>query len=780
MMANTRLPDRKLAGLGVSAAFLGLALLQTSSLASPHRPPHKPAPSSATFAGDVRPMVVKYCEPCHSGKSPPAGLDLSAFRSADTFVNASDKWQRVASRLSRGEMPPSGSPKPSDAVRARVCNYIQDALNAQCKLAGPGRVTIRRLNREEYNNTIRDLIGLDLRPADDFPSDDVGYGFDNIGDVLSISPLLMEKYMSAAEKVARAAIIVPGIRTRHFDAADFSDAHNVSLTEDGGRLFFSEATITKSFTLPAGGRYRLRTLAAGDLAGSDLPKMLVTVDGQPLAKFEVGSRRPIKAIYEAPVSLDPGKHKLGVAFTNDYYNPKDPPGRQDRNLYFKYVELTGPLDTTVPLTKAHLRIIPSQPTKETAQRDARLFLQRFATRGYRRPVRDDELERLVQVFNTAYKTTGSFEAGMQLGVEAVLVSPEFLFRVELDPKTATGKVRDLNDYELASRLSYFLWSSMPDDQLFELAAEGKLHRPDLLHAQIDRMIHDPKASALADNFAGQWLQLRKLSIVEPNRQQFPGVDDALKQDMATETKMFFQAVLQENLPITNFIDSNFTFLNERLAKHYGIDGVGGSEFQRVGVEEPRGGVLSQASVLLVTSNPTRTSPTKRGKWVLEQILGTPPPPPPPGVGVISDEKHRISGQTLRQLMEEHRKNPMCAACHAKMDPIGFGLENFDAVGRWRTKDGSFDLDTTGTLPDGRSFKGPQELKKILLANKDEFVRALSEKLLTYSLGRGLDTADKCALDGIVKQTASHGYRFEALIDSVVDSDPFKKRKGDGS
>ena len=300
---------------------------------------------------------------------------------------------------------------------------------------------------------------------------------------------------------------------------------------------------------------------------------------------------------------------------------------------------------------------------------------------------------------------------MQVAVEATLVSPQFLFRLELDPVAQTG-TRNLDDYELASCLSYFLWSSMPDATIFKLAAQKQLHKPEILEAQIDRMIQDPKADALANDFAGQWLELQKLAIVFPNPKQFPGVDDAMKRDMATETKMFFSDVLRNNLPITDFIDADFSYVNEKLAKLYGIPGVYGSTFQRVYVEEPRGGVITQASVLTVTSNPTRTSPTKRGKWVLEQILGTPPPPPPPGVGVIADEQHRITATTLRALMEEHRKNPTCAVCHAKMDPIGFGLDNFDAVGRLRTMDGAFPLDTQGTLPDGRTFSGPQELKKI--------------------------------------------------------------------
>jgi hypothetical protein len=754
---------------------LAVACLETSSIASQQHSPHKVVPS---FAGDVRPMVTKYCVTCHSGANAPAGLDLAKLSDPSSLTNNMDAWQKVVTRLNAGDMPPAGSPAPSPAVKKKVADYLQDALNAQCKLSDPGRVTLRRLNREEYDNTVRDLIGIDLRPADDFPSDDVGYGFDNIGDVLSMSPLLMEKYISAAEKIARAAIVVPGVHTRHYDATEFSDAAGASPTEDGGRLFLTNATINRVIDLPVGGRYRLRTLAAGDLAGPELPKMLITVDGQPAGTLEVRVQRPKTDTYEAPISIDSGKHVLGIGFTNDYYNTNNKPGDIDRNLWMKSVDLVGPLDTNPSLPETHLRIIPRHPGPNSIDSEARSDLSRFASRAYRHPVQPQELDLLCDVFQAAFKESHNFESAMRVGVEAVLVSPEFLFRLEMDPQGTPGKVRSLDDFELASRLSYFLWSSMPDDELSELASEGKLHRPAILNAQVMRMIRDPKATALADNFAGQWLELRKLAIVFPNPKQFPGVDNGMKKDMATETKMFFNDILQSNLPITDFIDSNFTFLNERLANLYGIPGVSGKEFQRVEVQEPRGGVLTQASVLTVTSNPTRTSPTKRGKWVLEQILGTPPPPPPPGVGVISDEQHRISGATLRQLMEEHRKNPSCAVCHSKMDPIGFGLDNFDAVGRWRTKDGNFDLDTTGVLPDGRSFKGPVDLKQILLADKPKFARSLAEKLLTYGLGRGLDATDRCALDGIVKRTEASGYKFDSLIVAVIDSDPFTKRKGD--
>jgi hypothetical protein len=755
-------------------AVLGVACFQSSG----HAAQHKPQVAPASFTADVKPIIAKYCLPCHSGAQATAGLDLSNYTTPDSVVNDSDRWSKVVDRLSKIQMPPKGLPQPSDVQRQRAVEWIQGALKVQCRLADPGRVTIRRLNRVEYDNTIRDLTGMNFKESEDFPSDDVGYGFDNIGDVLSVSPLLMEKYLTAAEHIAKKVVQLPENRTKHIELVGMSDSKGAEQHDDGYREFFSEGLATKSLDLPEGGSFKLRTLAYGDLAGPDLPKLVVSVDKKPVATFDVGAQQKNPTIYEAPVEIDPGKHTIGVAFVNDYYNTKDPVGKQDRNLYVRYVELEGPHDGKSTVTPAYRHLVPNPPTSpEEVLPDARKYIHNFANRAYRRPVTTEELDRLMKLFNAGYKG-GSFDAGMQLAMEGILVSPNFLFRVELDPKNNGAQVRPLNDYELASRLSYFLWSSTPDDELLDLAANGKLHQDAVLNQQVKRMLADPKAQALADNFAGQWLQLRKLAIIEPNPKQFPGIDDQMKGYMAKETKMFFDSILLENKPITDFIDCDYTYVNEPLAKLYGITGVTGDDFQKVTVQEPRGGVLTQASVLTVTSNPTRTSPTKRGKWVLEQILGTPPPPPPPGVGQINDEKKQISGATIRKLMEEHRKNPMCAACHAKMDPLGFGFENFDAVGRWRTKDGNFDVDTTGTLPTGESFQGATDLKKILLKNKPEFARALAEKLLTYGLGRGMESADKCSIDAIVKRAAGNDYRFESLLIAVIDSDPFRKRKGE--
>jgi hypothetical protein len=422
-----------------------------------------------------------------------------------------------------------------------------------------------------------------------------------------------------------------------------------------------------------------------------------------------------------------------------------------------------------------------RPADKTDPADcARAILRPFATRAFRRPATDNEIERLTRLVATAVKEGDSFERGIQVALEAVLVSPHFLFRIELDRDPLNPRaVRTINDYELATRLSYFLWSSMPDDELLKLAHDGTLRKEGNLAAQVHRMLKDPRASALVDNFAGQWLQLRNLQLANPDRKQFPGFDEELRKAMETETKLFFEAIIREDRSVLEFLDADFTFVNERLAKHYGIKGVKGEQFQKVALTNgERGGLLSQASILTVTSNPTRTSPVKRGKWILENLLNAPPPPPPPNVPELEEAKagKPLEG-TLRQRMEQHRTNPACAVCHTQMDAIGFGLENYDPVGAWRTKDGNADIDPSGTLPGDLTFKTPAELKAILKARDGEFRRCLAEKLLTYALGRGLEYYDKCTVDIIVKNVAASHDRFSALVLEIVNCDAFQKRRG---
>lgn len=599
-----------------------------------------PPPDKPDFAKDVAPLVHRYCGKCHGETKPKGGVALTAFADDASVLKKRAVWESVADNLRSGDMPPPGKPRPSAAELDKINAWL-DAVVFQLDCNGPrdpGRVTIHRLNRAEYNNTIRDLMGVDFQPADDFPQDDVGYGFDNIGDVLSLPPLLMEKYLAAAEKIVEKTFASPEARKRLF---------------------------------------------------------VVTTQNE---------------------------------------------------------------------------------------ESARQILERFAGRAYRRPVNREEMQRLLRFVEMAEKNRDGFETGIGLAVQAVLVSPHFLFRVEIDrrPDDPTA-VRTLTDYELASRLSYFLWSSMPDDELFELARKKSLREPEVLEKQVRRMLKDPRSRALVDNFAGQWLQLRTLKEFKPDPDLFPRFDDKLRSAMLKETELFFENVVREDRSILDFIDADYTFVNERLAKHYGLSGVKGEEFRRVSLTgTPRGGILTQAAVLSVTSNPTRTSPVKRGKWILENILGTPPPPPPPGVEELKDDKESVLSGSLRQRMEQHRANPNCATCHQRMDPLGFGFENFDAIGGWRTKEGKHAIDPSGTLPNGQSFKGPVELRAILKTRQQAFARCLAEKLLTYALGRGVERYDRCTLDDIVKSADKDNFKFSRLVIDIAKSDPFQKRRGKGS
>lgn len=752
-------------------------------------PAHKPR-RAAVAAGkaqpayekEVSPLVANFCVGCHSGTSPASGVLLTGFKTAADYRKSADLWSRVVDNVASRHMPPIGAPQPTPTERARLVSNVRALLKVDCGLPDPGRVTLRRLNREEYNNTIRDLLGVSIRPAADFPADDVGYGFDNIGDVLSISPILMEKYLNAAEKVTQAAILTPEslMKPARFAGTKLEGAG--SPREGGSRILASEGEAGIDYAFGEGGEYVLRATAYGQQAGPDPVKMAFRLDGGDVRKVDVKAVESEPGVYEAKVTVPAGMHHVGLAYLNDYYNAADPnPNNRDRNMVVTALEIAPAKPPALPseAPETHRRLFaPAAGTKDQAA--ARKILTAFAGRAFRRPATKDEIDRLARYVQEARAHDQSFERGVQLAMQATLVSPSFLFRIERDPNPKNPKaVHAVSDYEIASRLSYFLWSSMPDDALFALAAKGRLNDPNVLTAQALRMLKDPKAYALVQNFGEQWLTLRRLNDVRPDTDRFPDFNENLRASMRTETLLFFQEIMRDDRSVLDFIDGKFTYLNEALAKHYGVQGVSGDKFTRVVLADAnRGGVLTQASVLTVTSNPTRTSPVKRGKWVLEQMLGTPPPPPPPNVPQLPDDKREPLTGTLRQRMEQHRKNPACANCHAPMDPIGFGLENFDAVGAWRTRDGDMPVDASGTLPGGKNFNGPAELKAILRSKKDLFVRNLTEKLLTYALGRGLETYDRCHVDAIVKSVEKRDCRFSALVTAIVRSDPFRKRRGD--
>jgi mono/diheme cytochrome c family protein len=734
------------------------------------------------------PFLQKHCLHCHGEKTRRADLALHLYRDEASILKDRKTWESVLHVVRSGEMPPKKRPRPDAAEVAAFLGSVEATFARADRDArpDPGRVTVRRLNRSEYNNTIRDLIGVDFQPADDFPADDVGHGFDNIGDVLSVSPLLLERYLVAAESIAQQAIAVepPRPAVRHLEGRFLLPFLEPSRSRGiRWRPLSGTDTLRTTYRLTAEGDYVLRVRAYGTSPDAEPARLALLADGKELKSFDVKGTEKDSVVCEAPVAFTPGEHRLAVSLLNPTR------GDKPRSLFVRYLELVGPRDVWPP---SHRRLLACTPGLSQREQ-TREILTRFASRAYRRPATATEVERLVRLVDDAVARGEKWEAGIRFAVQAALVSPKFLFRFELDDRPDSPGPHPLDDYQLASRLSYFLWSSMPDDELFALAGRKALAAN--LDAQVRRMLGDPRAKALVDNFAMQWLQLGRLKLVAPDPKLFPSFNEKLRAAMLEETSLFVAAVFREDRSILDLIDADFTFLNEPLARHYGIvdtagtragekparpDGkpIYGDKFQRVHLSGGvRGGLLTQASVLTVTSNPTRTSPVKRGRWVLEQILGTPPPPPPPDVPELAEGARAVLSGSLRQRMEQHRTKPSCAICHARMDPIGFGFENFDAVGAFRARDGDFPIDPSATLPDGQSFKGPDELKAILKGKKELFARCLTEKMLTYALGRGLESYDRPAVDRIVAALARNEYKFSTLVTEIARSDPFRLRRG---
>ncbi len=768
-------------GIGALLIILGLQVEQAVT------PPVQAAPSEPTapqqdFAADVRPFFEQYCYDCHSGDSAEGELNFEAY--ADVAAIQADRrhWERVFDRLRIGAMPPADSEQPADEERQRVVDWLDHALfYVDCDLApDPGRVTIRRLNRVEYNNTVRDLLGVDFQPADDFPSDDVGYGFDNIGDVLSVPPLLIEKYLTAAEQIADAAILTED----EYRIAERVEGNQLRGREagngpNGARTLASQGAVRGEFTLPSAGEYLITAEVGADQAGDEKARFELRSGDEVLTVIEVqGGERPEP--YQHRFRSDAGERRISVAFINDYYNPDQ---GEDRNLHVRAISIEGPLDPPTELPAAHRQLIAVVPSESiTLEEAARANLRNLLDRAFRRPATDEEISQYAGFVAMAVERGESFERAMQIGVQAVLVSPHFLFRVETDKRGETADGRhSLNDYELASRLSYFLWSSMPDDELFHLAEQGTLRQDAVLEQQVRRMMADPKSFALIQNFGGQWLNLRRLATddVAPDPERFPDFDAQLREDIWQETELFFASIVRDDRPLTDLLTARYSFVNENLAELYGIEGVQGDEFRRVELTDGRrAGLLTHASILTLTSYPTRTSPVKRGQWVLENLLGDKPPDPPPLVPGLEETQKANPELSMREQLEIHRADPTCASCHKLMDDIGFGLENFDAIGRWRDQEGERPLDTTGTLPSGESFSGPIELIDILSGRKSEFAACMAEKLLTYALGRGLEYYDQCTIDQIVAESESADYRFSALLTAIVRSEPFRMQRAD--
>lgn len=941
-------------------AILAFGALMASGAFAAAAPP--------SYERDIVPLFEKYCYDCHGDGMHKADLALDEFKSVADVPRSRKQFEAVLRQVTRHEMPPSDAAFfPSEAERETIAQFIERELyQLDPAHPDPGHVVLRRLNRAEYNNAIRDLVGVDFAAAKDFPPDDSGYGFDNIGDVLSLPPLLMEKYLAAADRVLDEAIVTaplqsrvrrvpaslaligfnavgdrgdgwvqlisleeddvavelpisapgdylvrfqafatkvggalvgqgsekplefkedpgptriavavndafvrdfvvttdeskpevyearvgvaagtqrfravmrrkrhganelvmlngrlgvqqPGIvyvkwieiegplatATRRFVPEKLRGTGDGQFLSDGARVFAAQGDATAEFALPQEGDVILRAQAYAYQAGAEPVRMEFRVDGKTIRAFDVlapGEMKPLPKqrpfsptlllpqpeIYELRTRLPAGRHTSSAAFVNPFADPENEnPNLRERRLVLQHLEiadLSSP--AVVPPMPPPLANLFAQNQSVNEPTRARAIVGAFARRAWRRPIAVTDLDRLMQLYSVARDQGDGFAAAVKLALQAVLVSPRFLFvgeptSVPLE-KSHSGPVRTLpiSEIALASRLSFFLWSSVPDDELLSLAEKGRLRGQ--LDAQVKRMLASPKARALVDNFAGQWLQIRSLETMRPDAKHFPAFDAALRSAMQRETELFFEHVLREDRSVFDFLRGDYTFVNHRLARFYGLRDVSGAEFQIISLAgTPRRGVLTQASVLTLTSNPTRTSPVKRGKWVLENLLGTPPPPPPPDVPLLEDKDRKLSG-TLRQQLEQHRANPNCASCHARMDAIGFALENFDGIGAWRDRDeDAAVIDATGTLAGEQTFTGAIEMIDLLAKERaDEFRRCLAEKMLTYALGRGPEYFDRPAVNGIMRELRANDDRFSALILGVVKSFPFQNRRAE--
>ncbi len=766
----------------VAVVFVMTASFSVDAMAS------EPVAAAAAAEADdatrkLQPFLQKYCLDCHGATEAMAGIAVHELNTDDQLQKERKTWERVYRMVSAGAMPPSGhAPFPTESEFKEIADVLHDQLfNIDCSLIDhPGRPTVHRLNRAEYNNTIRDLFGISITPADEFPQDDVGEGFDNNSDVLSLPPLLMEKYLDAAEKVAETVIDTRDFskpQVRIVRGAQLKSSLGTTANDSGYVMLQSSGNVSAEMQLDSEGKYRIRIEVRAQQAGSEPAKIGLVIDSQSAHEFVTEDHdRPQWLEYD--VSLKAGKHLIAAAFLNDFYNPAAEDGRTDRNVLIRTLEVTGPEGGSAPAWhEIHRRFVIAHPSEEMSVKDAaRTVLRPILYRAFRRPVTDSEVDRF-STLTERWVTVNqeSWEQSLCITLQAVLVSPDFLFRIEKDPEGQQAW-RLLSDYEIASRLSYFLWSSTPDDELLHLAESRQLLDRAVLRKQIERMLRDDRASALGRNFASQWLNLRNLKDVRPNPEVFPEFDDALRQAMIRETELFFNAVVQEDRSVDEFLFADFTFVNERLASHYGVNGISGDEFVRVSLEGTRrSGVLTQASILTLTSNPGRTSPVKRGKWILENLLGQAPPPPPPAVPELEVTAKNQPNLSLREQLALHRADPGCASCHKTMDPLGLGLENFDALGRWRDKDGEKPVDASGELPTGESFTGSLELISVFRSRREQFHRALTERMMVYALGRGLDYYDQCAVKRVLDLMKQQDYRFSSLVEGIVISDPFLKR-----
>ena len=779
------------------------------------------AASAEVSTTPERALLDRYCVTCHNERLRTAGLELDTADAADVSADPA-LWEKVVRKLRAGAMPPAPRPRPDAATYVRVIARLESELDAAAAAdPNPGRTeAFHRLNRAEYRNVVRDLLALDVDVAELLPADDGSYGFDNIAGVLGVSPTLLERYLSAARQVSRLAVGNPGLSptalTFRRSADDAQDARLAGLP------FGTRGGMAIPYNFPVDAEYRIRVRLSRDTADNLAPftdrhELDVSLDGEHLQTFTVGEPAPEGASRNGPeyrewrvrqrrvdenwvlrVPVPAGPRTLRVAFrkkTSAYPETLRQPylrpytnttgGDTRYQPYLESVVITGPYEASgappVVETPSRARIFTCRPPagdEVAAHACARDILSTLARRAYRRPVTDRDFDVLLAFYDDGMRG-GGFEAGIELALRRLLAGPEFLFRVVRDPADAApGTNYRLTGLELASRLSFFLWSSIPDDELLDAAVAGRLHEPEVLEAQVRRMLADERASALVENFAGQWLYLRNVPALVPDENRFPDFGEALRRAMQRETELFVESVMREDRSVLDLLTADYTFVNERLARHYDIPNVYGSHFRRVTLPDAtRRGLLGHGGILAATAYPTRTSPVLRGKWVLENLLGTPPPLPPPDVPSLEETTGEGRPLSMREAMEQHRANPVCASCHRLMDPPGFALEQFDAVGRYRTRnEAGAPIDASGVLPDGTPFEGAAGLRDALLKRPDLFVTTLTEKLLTYALGRGVEHYDAPAVRAIVRDAERDDSRFSSIVLGIVESMPFQMRR----
>jgi mono/diheme cytochrome c family protein len=802
---------RTLTMMGIGIAWAGAVCFQASpvqtmapqaSSAQTSAPPRVPPGSPA------RALVTKYCVTCHNERVQTANLLLDK-ADPDQIANSADTWERVVVQLRSRAMPPVNMPRPDNATYDAVATWLETGLDrAATARPNPGRpADLHRLNRTEYSNAIRDLLGIEIDAASMLPPDAQAHGFDTNADALGVEPALLDRYLTAAAKIARVAVGDPTLRptVERYTALKGNSNEQTWLwqTERLGESFSlgSRGGIAARHYFPLDGEYivkvRLLRTYGGVIRGLHAPVAIeIRVDGVRLGQFTIGGtaepsdaadeklqvRVPMKAGLRQVVatiakSQDIKAEGLGPARIPIWNREGDVPTAE---LSISSLLIDGPYNGRVPEdSPSRRRIFVCEPASASEGGCATRILSALARRAYRRPPTSDDVQTLLGFYQRA-RSEGTFDAGIRAALERLLVSPDFLFRIEADPAgVARGTAYRLSDVELASRLSFFLWSSIPDDELLDLATRGRLRDAGVLDQQVRRMLADPRArAALVDNFFGQWLQTRNVWLLTPDANtKFPWFDDNLRTAFVRETELFLDDQLKADRGVAELLTADSTFLNEQLARHYGISGVYGSHFRRVTlVDENRWGLLGKASVLAVTSYPTRTSPTIRGKWLLENILAAPVPPPPPDANTNLDESKAGKALSVREMLEQHRANPVCASCHARMDPLGFSLENFDAIGQWRTTDGDATINAAGVLLDGTKVDGPASLRRALLAQREQFIRNVTGKLLTYAVGRQMESSDAPAIRSIVRGAAANDYRWSSMILGIVKSTPFQMRR----